>query len=109
MHTLKLSPELLSREKADSGTGLWKWLVVVGTLAAVFACGAVFYVWLTIERVQNGYRLARLHDEYEQLLSVQRKLRLEWVRLQDPFHMEEVGRIQLGLVPPRPDQKISLR
>jgi len=109
MHTLTIKAGLVSQDKAESHGGLWKWLVVVGTLATVFACAAVFYVWLSVERVQNGYRLANLHDEYEQLLSVQRKLRVEWVRLQDPFYMEEVGRMQLGLCPPKPDQKITLR
>lgn len=83
-------------------------IFLAGTLGIVFILAAVFSIWLYVQQVQNGYRLANLHEEYEQNITVQRKLRLEWSRFQDPHHLEELGRKEFGLNPPRADQKVSL-
>ena len=90
-------------------SGLWVWLSLAGILGASFVLGAVFYVWIYIQQVQNGYHLAKLREGYDKLLAIQRKLRLEWVRFEDPFKLEEVGRNQFGLNPPKPDQKFLMR
>jgi hypothetical protein len=89
--------------------GLHWWLLCSAGLGLLFVMGAVFYVWLYMQQVQNGYQLARQYVEHEKLLAVQRKLRLEWCRLQDPFQLEEMGSKQFGLAPPKPDQKLLMR
>ena len=94
--------------KHSSSTGVRVLVLFAGALGTAFILGAVFYIWLYVQQVQNGYRLASLHGEYEQLVTVQRKLRLEWSRFQDPHHLEELGQTQFGLNPPRPDQKLSV-
>jgi hypothetical protein len=83
-------------------------LFAVAVLGTVFVAFAIFYVWIYVQQVQNGYRLAKYYEEHEQLVTVQRKLRLEWSRFQDPFLLEEMGRKQFGLVPPKPEQKILM-
>jgi cell division protein FtsB len=94
--------------KRPSSALIKTWTVFAGILGAGFTCGAIFYLWLYVQQTQNGYRLASLQDEYEQLISVQRKLRLEWSRFQDPHYLEERGRKEFGLNPPRSDQKVSV-
>ena len=94
--------------KHSSSFGVRALVLFAGALGAAFILGAVFYVWLYVQEVQNGYRLASLHDEYEQLVTVQRKLRMEWSRFQDPHHLEELGQKEFGLNPPRSDQKLSV-
>ena len=89
--------------------GLWVWLSLSGILGFAFVAGAIFYVWMYIQQVQNGYHLSNLREEYDKLLAIQRKLRLEWVRFEDPFKLEEVGRSQFGLNPPKSDQKFLMR
>ena len=69
---------------------------------------AVLYVWLYIHRVQNGYKLAKLSEEYEHLTTIQRKLRLEWSQVENPVRLEELGRDQFGLAPPGPAQLLIL-
>ncbi|MGV8073916.1 MAG: hypothetical protein AB2L11_05100 [Syntrophobacteraceae bacterium] len=83
-------------------------MAAAGALGIVFVLGAVFYIWLYIQQIQNGYRLAKLYEQNEQMLSMERKLRLEWCQFQDPYQLEELGAKQFGLAPPRQDQKILL-
>lgn len=85
------------------------WVFFAGVSGIVFVLGAIFYIWLYVQQLQNGYRLANLQEEYEELISVHRKLRLEWSRFQDPHHLEELGRKDFGLNPPRSDQKVPMR
>lgn len=85
------------------------WIVVISFLGVSFVMGAIFYVWLYMQQVQNGYRLAKLYEQHEALLAIERKLRLEWCRFQDPNQLEELGRHRFGLGPPRQGQKILVR
>jgi hypothetical protein len=91
----------------------WKaltgWIVVISLLGVTFVLGAIFYVWLYMQQVRNGYRLAKLYEEHESLLAIERKLKLEWCRFQDPNQLEELGRARFKLAPPRQDQKILVR
>jgi hypothetical protein len=89
--------------------GFRNWLLVTAVLGVLAAISAIAYVWLYDLQVQNGYHLAKLYHEQEQLLATQRKLRLEWCRFEDPYKLEEMGRNQFGLQPPRAEQKIMMR
>jgi len=88
---------------------LWVSLTIPAMLGVVLTCAAVFYVWLFIQQVQNGYKLAKLSGEYEQLTTIQRKLRLEWSQVENPVHLEELGRDQFGLAPPGSVQLLIMR
>lgn len=85
------------------------WILLNIVLGAVLTIASITYVWLAIRQIQNGYRLAKLYEQQEELLAFERKLRLECCQFQDPFQLEEQGRNQFGLAPPRPDQKIIVR
>ncbi len=85
------------------------WLSSAILLGAVFVLCAVFYVWLYVQHVENGYHLSKMYEESELLSTVQRKLTLEWTQFQDPQWLEEIGRDRFGLAPPGPDQKVGMR
>ncbi len=97
------------QEKSAAPGHIRIWLFASGILGLLFVACAIFYVWLYIQQVQNGYKISKLCEQNELHSTVQRKLRLEWSRLRDPNRLEEIGRNQFGLGPPRPDQKIVLR
>jgi hypothetical protein len=99
-------PERGGRRPFRAWTG---WIVATVLLGVTFVMGAIFYVWLYMQQVQNGYRLAKLYEQHEALLAIERKLRLEWCRFQDPNQLEDLGRNRFGLGPPRQDQKILVR
>jgi cell division protein FtsL len=87
---------------------LRKWLLFLGLLGVWLIASATLYVWLQVQRVNLGYRLAELHAEQEQLVAVQRKLQLEMQRWHEPFYLEKVGREQFGLAPPRSHQRLVI-
>ncbi len=108
MDGLRPGTDFETQSKTPKAAAMRAWLFVAGFLGVVFVGCSIFYIWLYVKQVQNGYYLSKLVEEYEQLDSVQRKLRLEWSRLQDPFLLEEMGRKQFGLAPPRADKKILM-
>jgi len=109
MQRLKSVSEIEDTPKPSPSAGLKAWIFLAGVLGSVFILGAILYLWLYVQQIQNGYRLANLHEEFEQLITVQRKLYLEWSRFQYPHHLEELGRKEFGLNPPRSDQKVPMR
>ena len=109
MNKLRPSTDFETRQKRPGAGSMYGWWTLTGLLGIVFLTCSVFYIWLYIQQVQNGYRLARLYEEHELLLSVKRKLHLEWSRFQDPFQLEELGQKEFGLAPPRPEQKFVTR
>lgn len=99
-------PGRMARFPSAAMTG---YTVLTALLVLTLVMGAIFYVWLYMQRVQNGYRLVKLYEQHEALLAIERKLRLEWCRFQDPNQLEELGRSRFRLGPPRQDQKIVVR
>ncbi len=97
------------QEKGSSSARIWPWHMAALILGVSSVVLAIFYVWLYIQQVQNGYRLAKICADNEVNASVQRKLKLEWSRFRDPYRLEVIGRNQFGLAPPRPDQKVLMR
>lgn len=106
---LSLKPGIDFNFRERDGASIWPWLVSSVILGVVFVLCSVFYVWLYVQQVQNGYKLAKIYEENELHSSVQRKLKLEWSRFSDPYRLEEIGQNQFGLAAPRPDQKVLMR
>lgn len=109
MLSLKPGNDFTFQEKDQVSSRIWAWLACSVLLGVVFVTCAVFYVWLYVQQVQNGYRLAKIYEETELHGTVQRKLKLEWSRFRDPNRLEEIGRSHFGLAPPRADQKVLMR
>lgn len=97
------------QHKAPPPARIGLWLASAILLGAVFVVCAVFYVWLYVQHVENGYRLSKMYKQYEVLSTVQRKLTLDWTQFQDPQWLAKIGRDRFGLAPPRPDQKVVMR
>ena len=105
--SLESGPGFLQRTPAQ--VRIEAWLATAIFLGAAFVLCAVFYVWLYVQHVENGYHLSKMCEECELLSTVQRKLTLEWTQFQDPQWLEEIGRDRFGLAPPGPGQKVVMR
>jgi hypothetical protein len=97
------------RQRAPAPVRMWAWLASSIFLGVVFVACAIFYVWLYVQQIQNGYRISKTYEESELLSTVHRKLTIEWSRFQDPQRLGEIGQNQFSLGPPRPDQKVVMR
>lgn len=104
---LESDPGVSPRAPAPVRIGAWLGSAIV--LGAVFVLSAVFYVWLYVQHVENGYKLSKMCQEYSVLSTVQRKLTLDWTQFQDPQWLAQIGRDRFGLAPPGPDQKVVMR
>src|SRR5208337_842550 len=107
--SMKPESDFNFQHKHSTPVSMWAWLASAVFLGAVFVTCAVFYVWLYVQQVQNGYRLSKSYEECELYGTVQRKLTIEWSRFRDPQRLGEIGQNQFGLAPPRPDQKVVMR
>ncbi|MCL5406273.1 MAG: hypothetical protein M1398_06085 [Deltaproteobacteria bacterium] len=96
-------------QRAPAPVRIGTWLASAIVLGAVFVLCAVFYVWLYVQHVENGYHLSKMCEECELLSTAQRKLTLDWAQFQDPQWLAEIGRDRFGLAPPGPDQKVVMR
>lgn len=86
-----------------------KGLLLLGVLGVGLAIFSLIYVWLHVQQVQFNYQLARLYGQHEQLLETQRKLRLEWAQLGDPYLLEELGREKFELSSPRKTRRFMMQ
>lgn len=93
--------ELVASEMGDS-----IWVASVILLGILLILGTLVYVWLQIQQVRNGYRIAEFQQQYRELHAVQGKLQLEWTRLQDPSLLEKAAQSRFKLAPPRQDRRM---
>jgi cell division protein FtsL len=88
----------------------WEWLdsaAIVG-LCLLFLAGALFYVWQHVYVVRQGYELERLRETHAKLVQENKLLRLEAGQLRSLRRVEEIARVRLGMVTPKPGQVVLL-
>ena len=107
--SMKPSRDPSFRQRAPAPARMRIWLGSAILLGVVLVTCAIFYVWLYVQQIQNGYRISRTYEESELLSTVHRKLTIEWSRFQDPQRLAEIGRNQFSLGPPKPEQKVVMR
>lgn len=82
-------------QRSEHKWRLWSWILALSAFA-----GALMFVWLQTQQIDDGYRLAQLQTEQRKHLEVNRKLRLTWVGLVSPGHLEQIARTRLHMKPP---------
>jgi cell division protein FtsL len=85
-----------------SSRDLW-WLVAV---VATLVLGLVLYAWPHLQVRQVDSERIRMSREREQLVEVNRKLRLEKASLENLKRVEQIAVRDLGLRPPAPERLI---
>ncbi len=85
-----------------SSRDLW-WLVAV---VATLVLGLVLYAWPHLQVRQVDGERVRMSREREQLVEVNRKLRLEKASLENLKRVEQIALRDLGLRPPAPESLI---
>ena len=113
MRTPALDPVILVPKAIDnsqvvrevdprSSRDLW-WLVAV---VATLVLGLVLYAWPHFQVRQVDSERVRMSREREQLVEVNRKLRLEKASLENLKRVEQIAIRDLGLRPPAPESLI---
>jgi cell division protein FtsB len=79
-------------------------LAVLPLAAALLA-----YTWIRLEIVRTGYRIDTMERQLENLMQVERRLRLDAAELSRPQLIEERARRELGMTSPNLDQMIFVQ
>ena len=81
------------------------WRYGMGVVLGILLLGGgLFAARARYESRENGYRLEQLDREKQQLVEVNRKLRLEEASLVDPRRIDWIARNQLGMTTLAPNQ-----
>ena len=67
----------------------------------------LIYSWCRVEYVQTGYELNEARQEYQRLIALNQKLKVEHAQLKSPERIKNLARKQ-GLVVPNPGQVVVL-
>jgi cell division protein FtsL len=89
--------------KKQKTTGIWLFLM------AVLIAGLLFKTWCRVQCINTGYELSKTTQHNEELMRLQNKLKIELAHLKSPERIATIAQQQLGLVPPSPEQVITIR
>jgi cell division protein FtsL len=84
----------------------WEWLesfAAIG-LGVLILAGVLFYVWQHTHVLREGYAIERLREQHGTLVQENKALRLEIGQLRSLRRVEEIARVRLGMVTPKPGQ-----
>ncbi|MEZ4524824.1 MAG: hypothetical protein R2941_02755 [Desulfobacterales bacterium] len=83
-------------------TGIWIIFLIV------FIAQLLVYTWCRVQCINVGYEIARETDNWQQLLTIQNRLKIEMERLRTPERIADISAKRLGLITPEPRQKIEI-
>lgn len=83
--------------------GLWIFIMVI------FITELLVYTWCRLQCVQIGYVISSETKRHDELIAVQKNLKIELARLKSPQRIAKIARERLGLVAPSPEQVISIQ
>lgn len=98
------------REASTSARGVDRSLVLVTLVVAVVFIGcALFSVWAHHQVISLGYEISKANQEEQELLQMNKKLRLEVAALKSPNRIQGTAMRDLGFANPQKDQLIIVR
>lgn len=94
------------RRAADSRimSELLLMVLFLGAIAGVLS----FYLWIRSQIINIGYQNQQLQAKEEALVRIQARLILEEQTLKNPERLDVIARTDLGMIPLRPSQLVSL-
>lgn len=67
------------------------------------------FTWSRVQCVATGYNLTQSAEEHNQLVALQKKLRIELAHLKSPNRISAIAKNRLGLNVPEQDQILNIR
>jgi cell division protein FtsL len=80
--------------------GIFLLLVLIGEL--------FFFTWCRIQCRVVGYEISQEKVDYEKIIALQKKLKVELARLKSPERIAKIAREELGLTMPNPKQMVTI-
>jgi cell division protein FtsL len=110
MITINKSSNLLKRQKVRSRakkrpkTAFPLFIVII-----IFTCSLIFFVWSRLQITYLGYQISQANSEQQQLLKLNKQMKVEVASLRSLSRIENIAKNQLGLISPEPHQVVFIK
>jgi len=102
--TLFKNQKVRNRTKKGQRSVLTLFIVIT-----FFICSLVFFVWTRLQITYVGYHISQANSEQQQLLRLNKKMKLEVASLTSLSRIESIAKNQLGLINPQPHQVVFIK
>lgn len=102
--TLLKRQKVRSRPKKRQKTALSLFIVIT-----IFICSLIFFVWSRLQITYLGYQISQANSEQQQLLKLNKQMKLEVASLTSLSRIESIAKNQLGLNNPEPCQVVFIK
>jgi len=93
-----------NRKKATSFWAQgWRFFTAL-SVGFLFTAFGLAFVWINHQAVEAGYGITGLNQRHDDLVNLNRSLKVELANLTSLERLERLAREELGLVAPRPEQ-----
>ncbi|MGE0086428.1 MAG: hypothetical protein AB7S75_18630 [Desulfococcaceae bacterium] len=74
----------------------------------IFIAQLLVYTWCRMQCIHIGYEISMETDNWQQLLTIQNRLKIEMERLRSPERIADIAAKRLGMITPTSLQKIEI-
>jgi len=78
-------------------------------LIAIFICSLIFFVWSRLQITHLGYQISQANSKQQQLLRLNKQMKLEAASLRSLSRIEGIAKNQLGLINPESSQVVFIK
>ena len=75
----------------------------------IFVAELFFNTWCRVQYVRIGYEISQEEERRNRIITLQKNLRIELVRLKSPGRVSKIAREKLGLIMPDPDKIVIIK
>jgi cell division protein FtsL len=99
-----IKPQPRYRRKTVKDKGGYGFIFYSAFLLFFLVSGILTYVWLIFQTTSLSYDIAKAQKQKQELLEINKKLRIQLANLKAPDRIEGVALTKLGLRPPEKGQ-----
>ena len=106
----KQSSKPLKRQKVKSkAKKSYKTVFSLLLVITLLICSLIFFVWARLQITHLGYQISQANSTQQELLKLNKQLKLEVASLKSFSRIENIAKNQLGLTNPEPRQLVFIK
>ena len=78
-------------------------------VVTIFISSLIFFVWSRLQITHLGYQLSQASSTQQELLKLNKQMKLEVASLKALARIENIAKNQLGLINPEPHQVVFVK
>jgi len=86
-----------------------KWIIITLAFLSVFIIEFFLKTWCGMQCIRIGYEITSAINKQQNLINMEKNLKIELVHLKSPEVLEKVATERFGLTIPKPDQIVVIQ